>query len=187
MNLISEIKKVLVVILLTIMSFGCLSAQTNQRFDIIEVEVLKVKADSISGEYLEVATDFYGYSTVLQLNQDGKLTPKTFALDTSFRYSSPEGLGVDGSGITVTLDSSLNPDIQLGQVTKGRLPLKDNYFGLTEAINLFTKSYEDFVSEVRTVSLFHDVSMAEPVYVFRVEEGYIILGAISGTSGFMKQ
>lgn len=181
------IKKIITTLVIVIISFGYVYAQSNHRFDIVNVETLKLKADTIARDYLEAYPDFYGYTVVLQMDTDGQLTNQTFPLDACFRYSLPEELAVDGVGIAVTLDTSLYYDVQIGQITKGKLPLKYNYIGLSEAINLFNKSYKNFVSEVSSVALFHDVSMTEPTYVFRIDNGFIIIGAISGNSGFMKQ
>lgn len=181
------IKKTYVAIVIALLTMGCMSANNPSNYKLENVEMLKLKADTIASEYLESNPDFFGYTVILQTDKEGQLTTNALPLDATFRYSLTEGLGVDGVGISVKLDSSLNSDVQIGQMTKGKLLLRDNYMALSDAIKLFTKTFHEVVNEISFVTLFHDVSMAEPVYLFHINDGYIIIGAISGDSKFMKK
>ncbi len=174
-------------IILSILSLVNLTAQNNKGNAIMDVEFLKHKADSIAAEYLENVPMFLGYSVVLQPDQDGHLTSQTFPLDARFRYCLPEGMGVDGTGITIQIDSSLKPYVEMGSVAKGKIALSDYFISLTEAIRVFKQSYEGDEKELKTVSLFQDATMAEPVYVFSVQDGLFIIGAVSRDSMLMKK
>lgn len=82
-------KKCIFVFLLAMIAIGRIFAQTSMRYDIIDVEQLRLKADSVAKAHLEMAPDFYGYSAVLHTDKDGRLTTLTYPLDAKFRYSLP--------------------------------------------------------------------------------------------------
>ena len=171
--------KYFITFLLTIMVIGQCFAQSSYRYDIIDVEQLRLKADSVAKINLEIEPDFYGYSAVLHTSNEGKLTTLTYPLDATFRYALPKGLGAEGAGIAVILDAHMQPSLQMGQFSVEKLPLKGKYADLGQAIQLFTQFYPAH-EDLTSVTLFHDASMDEPVYLFGVEEGIFVLGAVSG-------
>ncbi len=127
--------KYFITFLLTIMVIGQCFAQSSYRYDIIDVEQLRLKADSVAKINLEIEPDFYGYSAVLHTSNEGKLTTLTYPLDATFRYALPKGLGAEGAGIAVILDAHMQPSLQMGQFSVGKLPLKGKYADLGQAIS----------------------------------------------------
>lgn len=177
-------KKCIFVFLLAMIAIGRIFAQTSMRYDIIDVEQLRLKADSVAKAHLEMAPDFYGYSAVLHTDKDGRLTTLTYPLDAKFRYSLPEGIGVKGVGITVTLDAMLRKEVQIAKFTAGKIPIKGEYMGLEQAIAHFTlycPNHDDMVS----VSFMHENTVDEPTYLFEIKGRLFVLKAISGDYFFI--
>lgn len=177
-------KKCIFVFLLALIAIGRIFAQTSMRYDIIDVEQLRLKADPVAKAYLEMAPDFYGYSAVLHTDKDGRLTTLTYPLDAKFRYSLPEGTGVKGVGITVTLDATLREDVQIARFTAGKIPVKGEYMGLEQAIAHFTSYCPDYDNMV-SVSLMYENTIDEPTYLFEIKNRLFVLKAISGNYIFI--
>lgn len=177
-------KKCFLVFLLAMIAIGRCFAQTSVRYDIIDVEQLRLKADSVAKAHLEMVPDFYGYSAVLHTDKDGKLTTLSYPLDAKFRYSLPEGIGVKGVGITVTLDAMLREDVQIARFTAGKMPIKGEYMGLEQAIVHFTSYCPDY-DDMVNVSLMHENTVGEPTYLFEIKNRLFVLKAITGDYFFI--
>ena len=177
-------KKSIFVFLMAMIAIGQGFAQTAQWYDSIDVEQLRLKADSVAQKYLKIVPDFYGYSAVLHTDNDGRLTTLTYPLDAKFRYALPEEIGVKGVGIAVTLDARLSPDVQVARFTAGKKPIKGEYMGFEQAIAHFTlycPDHDDMVS----VSLMHEKTIDEPTYLFEIKNRLFVLNAITGDYIFL--
>ncbi len=161
-------------------------AQSESHYRILEVETLKEKTDSIAISCLGSNLNFYGYTAILQTNEEGILSTKTYPLDASFRYALSGPMSLDYSGISISVDSSLTPEINIGSLTQGKLPIVGDYMSLSEAIKLFMENYDDSILDYTPVVFFRNEEIPEPIYIFITEKGQFIIGAISGGVNFIE-